>query len=580
MLAALVVLVGCGRHSEPHDDSRDNSDPCAKYWVDRDGDSYGSKEMSDACELGAGVVDNSDDCADDDPLVHPGAVDACDGLDQDCNGEDGDPVVWFQDLDGDGYGTFAELAYECAQPDGFASGVPDCNDADADIHIGAEEVCGDGIDSDCDALDPPCGFMGEYDLADATARLACSSVGWQTGLLVETGDVDADGNDDVLVAALGADANMGGGFVAYGPLKGDAAIEDVAHRIPSSTETFGAGRSISLGDVNGDTFEDVGIGVPWADANGLYVLFGPVTADRTVVDADLALVGPAGTYCGHGSDLADVNDDGFADAVIGAFDDDSGAVDGGKLFVQWGPVAAGDVDLATKGDSVILGLTPSRYPGRAVRAGRDVNGDGIGDIVLNMVFDDTGGMSAGGLLVIDGPADVASLDDAGSILIGPAPTANAGTAFDAGDFDGDGFADIAAYSAQPAPGSVYIVRGPARGDIDMRDADAIIEPPEGPVRFGSGVRAGDVEGDGPDELLIGSPWDGDTRVGATYLLSGLPSGTVAALDVATAIFRGSTDDDQAGTGLAIGDLDGDAIGEVVIGGIGVGDGGGVFVVSR
>ena len=182
--------------------------------------------------------------------------------------------------------------------------------------------------------------------------------------------------------------------------------------------------------------------------------------------------------------------------------------------------------------------------------------------------------------MIDGPADIATLDDADGVLIGPAQLANAGTAFTVGDLDGDGLADVAAFSAMPAPSGVYVVRGPARGEIDMRAADIILEAPDGPVRFGSGLAADDFEGDGVDELLIGSPWDGATKVGATYLFTDLPTGTSAALDVATAIFRGSTDEDKAGTSVAMGDLDGDSVGEIVIGGIGIGEGGGVFVVAH
>jgi len=148
---------------------------CTNCVEDADGDGYGA---------GWGG-----DCDDTDPDIHPGAFeDACpDGIDQDCDGVDGDPGLcnavpdadgdgWFapedcddsnprihpgaiepecwdgvdQDCDGDSdSGAICNFAPD-ADGDGYHGGIDDCDDSDPSIHPGAEEVCWDGIDQDCD----------------------------------------------------------------------------------------------------------------------------------------------------------------------------------------------------------------------------------------------------------------------------------------------------------------------------------------------------------------------------------------------------------------------------------------------
>lgn len=93
------------------------------------------------------------DCDDRDAGIHPGAVEICDGRDQDCNGtaDDGvtDAPLWFADRDGDGHGDIGAPQTACEPPSGTVASHDDCDDADPNIHPGAEERC-DGVDEDCD----------------------------------------------------------------------------------------------------------------------------------------------------------------------------------------------------------------------------------------------------------------------------------------------------------------------------------------------------------------------------------------------------------------------------------------------
>lgn len=135
-------------------------------WTDADRDGYGDPaSLAEVCELGADQVTNGADCDDADGAVNPGAVEVCNGRDDDCDAlvDDEDTPVegettWFRDADADGWGgeggTDAVVA--CAPPDGYGADTSDCDDADATVNPGAEEVCLDLVDQDCD------GYTDDY----------------------------------------------------------------------------------------------------------------------------------------------------------------------------------------------------------------------------------------------------------------------------------------------------------------------------------------------------------------------------------------------------------------------------------
>lgn len=123
------------------------------WFVDADGDGYGAGEAESACEVPVGSVDNAEDCDDADPLVFPGAVELCNGLDDDCDAAvDNDPVdqqTWYMDLDSDGFGDPDNAVQACEAPLGAVSNDLDCEDLDPEILPGGTETC-DGVDQDCD----------------------------------------------------------------------------------------------------------------------------------------------------------------------------------------------------------------------------------------------------------------------------------------------------------------------------------------------------------------------------------------------------------------------------------------------
>ena len=123
------------------------------WYADADGDGYGDAAVTAvACEAPAGHVADATDCDDDAPSAHPGGVEVCDGLDDDCDGavDDGalDAEDWWTDGDGDTWGAGAPTA-ACTAPAGTVGRDGDCDDADATAWPGAAETC-DGADDDCD----------------------------------------------------------------------------------------------------------------------------------------------------------------------------------------------------------------------------------------------------------------------------------------------------------------------------------------------------------------------------------------------------------------------------------------------
>ncbi|MBN2797663.1 MAG: putative metal-binding motif-containing protein, partial [Deltaproteobacteria bacterium] len=138
------------------------------WYADADGDHYGDPEAEvRACAAPQGHVATAGDCDDAHAAAHPGGVEVCDSLDNDCDGEvdedAADAPRWYQDLDDDGFGD-AEVALEsCAAPPGYVAGDQDCDDGDGDVFPGAEELCATAWDDDCD------GQVNEADAGDVSS---------------------------------------------------------------------------------------------------------------------------------------------------------------------------------------------------------------------------------------------------------------------------------------------------------------------------------------------------------------------------------------------------------------------------
>ncbi len=152
-----------------------SSADAATWYADADGDGYGDLgTTTPSCDQPSDYVADDSDCDDGDSAISPAATEVCDGVDNDCSGDAdeataSDATTWYVDADGDGYGDATSSEEACDQPSGSVAGATDCDDADAAIHPGADEIC-DGLDNDCDSsIDEPSATDASTWYADADA---------------------------------------------------------------------------------------------------------------------------------------------------------------------------------------------------------------------------------------------------------------------------------------------------------------------------------------------------------------------------------------------------------------------------
>ncbi len=159
------------------------------WYADSDGDTFGdAASTTPACSQPAAYVADLTDCDDTDAAVFPGAVEVCNGIDDDCDtvidpDTSADALTWYADADADTYGDAATTWAACAAPAGYVADLTDCDDARADVNPGAPELCDAAdTDEDCDGLSDD----------DDPSTDPSSQTAWYT-------DADTDGYGDPAV---------------------------------------------------------------------------------------------------------------------------------------------------------------------------------------------------------------------------------------------------------------------------------------------------------------------------------------------------------------------------------------------
>ncbi len=153
-LHLICCLLGCASTPESVPDT--GCDALINWYVDDDGDGYGSGDESSTCLPPDNSSADNTDCDDTSEGINPGATELCDGIDNNCNDEVDeataeDAPTWYADADSDGFGTASLTASACEAPDGYIawSELEDCDDTNANVNPDAQEEC-DTHDNNCD----------------------------------------------------------------------------------------------------------------------------------------------------------------------------------------------------------------------------------------------------------------------------------------------------------------------------------------------------------------------------------------------------------------------------------------------
>ncbi|MEW6515319.1 MAG: FG-GAP-like repeat-containing protein [candidate division FCPU426 bacterium] len=382
------------------------------------------------------------------------------------------------------------------------------------------------------------------------------------------GDVDGDGYSDVIVGAIAYDnveANEGCAFVYHGSASGLGATP--AWTAESNQNSAEFGYSVAgAGDVNGDGYADVIVGACLYDNGDMdegraYVYLGGASglaATPTWTDEGNQYNARFGYSA---SSAGDVNGDGYSDVMVGAYLYDNGVPDLGRVFVYHG----GASGLAAAPAWTAESDQANANFGWMVSSAGDVNGDGYNDVIVGA----RGYDAMGRVYVYHGSASGPSLapdwtaagDQAGAYF------GNAAAA--AGDVNGDGYGDVIISAhwythGETNEGMVYVYHGSATGLSATPDWTA--EGDQASAYFGTSLAgAGDVNGDGYADVIIGAPnYDhGEADEGQVFVYCGSASGLGS-----TPAWTAESDQAIAQMGSCVasaGDVNGDGFSDVIAG---------------
>lgn len=471
------------------------------------------------------------------------------------------------------------------------------------ISVGALTLALSGVANAVpDQCDDGGGYLaGSFGQADSDTLWVPDGAEDHIGRTVVVGDFNGDGIDDLAFGADGADVNGPSSGAVYIVLSPNSDLGQAGQRFLSDVDVVIAGESFldrsgfalaNAGDVDQDGKDDLIVGsLPDGGTSGgagiaHLVLGSTISSDAQI---DLATESAArffGEFAGDefGSAVAgvgDVNDDGFADIVIGAPKYSGVGFKTGAAYLFLGPIT-GDRQAGTDETARFDGATPSSSFGLAISSAGDIDNDGFDDILIGAPRDDTAATNAGAAYVYKGApsfATTVAVSSAAFRLYGRQYERCGASVASAGDNNSDGYSDYWVGCKQfgsTKGGAAYIMPGRTGNGVTplINQAVAAVYGAYANSLVGSSLAVADFNNDGHNDLLVGGERGKGTVVGsgAAWIVygpftgGGLLMGSTTDLLDADAIFPGTADAEFYGAAVAGGDTSGDGYAEAFVGG--------------
>lgn len=544
------------------------------WFTDEDGDGFGDPAgLQLACKQPDDTVENPDDCDDQDDDVNPDASEQCDpdNIDEDCDGfaDDDDPdgqtgkTSFYPDEDQDGYGDGSRgNDPSCDGGPTLVTNNDDCDDAASDISPGEDEVCGDGIDNDCDNDEGQCavGLEAEDDDADWTI------IGTGDGSLLSWSIATAESGVWLGRPQWVGSGGQGGAVYIGGSPGADESPEYLDLPRVAATQEGELGYSLAAGaDLDGDGIEDLVAGatqsdVAYTDAGSVYIFAGPFAGLSTDSEAFALRTGPSTSdYIGASVAVGDWDGDGQSDLFTTAGTAETVEIELGP--VQSGTGAIGDYTATTLATATTNDTAVNLHAG-------DVDGDGLAELAA-------GEFLTANVRIYEG-GGIGALDSGDQLTYLDSDTSSDGYGFQVligDDLNSDGYGDVVASApiANSETGLVRVVFGPLTdSEYEYNEVDATFTSDVDAEYFGYGLAVGgDIDGDDLPELVIGAPNnnDGGDYGGWVYIYGGGIRAGDFDTDDATGNIEGTYDYGQIGFSVGIANLDSDGLSDVVVGAI-------------
>lgn len=401
---------------------------------------------------------------------------------------------------------------------------------------GAGDVNGDGFD---DIIFSGINSQKHQKLVLGSATGLSSSVNWNLAntdypysgnrIATKIGDMNGDGFADILAASSGSN-----GYIFLGSSSGPSNSYDLTVQ-NAVDENFGERvNATTLGDINADGIDDFVIGFPnyeqYYPSTGAVAIFYGDTFDNIIETSDWHVEGNV-TEANMGHEVAnagDVNGDGWDDLLVSAWKYSNGHVNEGAAFLYYGNSSGLSDTPAWSAE----GNQHNAYFGYSLSTAGDINNDGYSDIIIGAMGYDDGLSNSGRVYIYHGSSTGLSTSP-DLVINGFQAQAYMGSdVADAGDVNGDGYADIVigAYqfsNGEDKEGSAFVYLGSNTG-IGIT-SKVTLDSDQSQAWFGKSVStAGDINNDGYSDILIGAPKfdNGHTDEGKAFLYMGSSNGII------------------------------------------------------